>query len=678
MTDWITEWLQQNKAEIDRLADTIFTHPETAGEETQSAAALENFLQKNGFSVSKNTAGLPTAFTAEKGKGEPRIAFLAEYDALPNLGQNPVAHCDPVPGNGHGCGHNLLGAGIAAAACALAYALEQENLLGQVVVYGCPEEEICRGKIVMANAHCFDRDDAAISWHPADKNQVSEEVFQAMTSRVFRFYGKSAHAAASPEMGRSALDAAELTNVAVNYLREHVPTDVRMHYVYTHAGDAEHQLFGADNIKNISEEWLQAVLRAQGQFVWDYHYTEYGSSVRVSHLIYDEQNWEQPLGIVSVYVNSDYLRYALNSIRLGNNTVVYLLDAKGNLLFPYETGASIPENVGETVTIAGSASGRSAFVMRRLSVNGFRIVGEARDFDALKEITAQRKTILLLALTALTISVLAALLLTYHISTPILALSNIMKKVGAGDFKVDVPVYKGHDEVAILYSNFKNMLEMRERLTEEVYGAKVREKEAELRTLQAQINPHFLYNTLDSINWMAVKYGADDIEEMVTDLSQMLRYSLNNGVNQLKVSEELTQIRCYLNIQQKRFSNSFSTSYEIDPEVLDYQVIKLLLQPLVENALQHGFDESGQTGKLMLRVKKKENNIEFSVLNNGNKMDLEKVKQALQLPEDAKPTSYGLRNVNDRLVKYYGAESGLQFSIEGDYSCARFTIPAQL
>lgn len=110
---------------------------------------------------------------------------------------------------------------------------------------------------------------------------------------------------------------------------------------------------------------------------------------------------------------------------------------------------------------------------------------------------------------------------------------------------------------------------------------------------------------------MAVKYGADDIEEMVTDLSQMLRYSLNNGVNQLKVSEELTQIRCYLNIQQKRFSNSFSTSYEIDPEVLDYQVIKLLLQPLVENALQHGFDESGQTGKLMLRVKRRKTALNF-------------------------------------------------------------------
>ena len=234
------------------------------------------------------------------------------------------------------------------------------------------------------------------------------------------------------------------------------------------------------------------------------------------------------------------------------------------------------------------------------------------------------------------------------------------------------------DEIGMLHKGFNDMAVEINDLIEKNYVNELLKKEAQLKTLESQMDPHFLYNTLDSINWMAVKYGADDIEEMVTDLSQMLRYSLNNGVNQLKVSEELTQIRCYLNIQQKRFSNSFSTSYEIDPEVLDYQVIKLLLQPLVENALQHGFDESGQTGKLMLRVKKKENNIEFSVLNNGNKMDLEKVKQALQLPEDAKPTSYGLRNVNDRLVKYYGAESGLQFSIEGDYSCARFTIPAQL
>ena len=345
--------------------------------------------------------------------------------------------------------------------------------------------------------------------------------------------------------------------------------------------DAEHQLFGADNIKNISEEWLQAVLRAQGQFVWDYHYTEYGSSVRVSHLIYDEQNWEQPPGIVSVYVNSDYLRYALNSIRLGNNTVVYLLDAKGNLLFPYETGASIPENVGETVTIAGSASGRSAFVMRRLSVNGFRIVGEARDFDALKEITAQRKTILLLALTALTISVLAALLLTYHISTPILALSNIMKKVGAGDFKVDVPVYKGHDEVAILYSNFKNMLEMRERLTEEVYGAKVREKEAELRTLQAQINPHFLYNTLDSINWRAKAIHADDISQICTSLGSLLRITLHKDMGNFTVGEEMQLVSNYMTIQHMRYPNKLIYHCDVSENLYTISIPKFTIQPLV-------------------------------------------------------------------------------------------------
>ena len=232
--------IENSKDLIASVADQIWEYAELSLQEVQSAALYCKVLKEQGFTVEEGICGIPTAFAASYGSGKPVIGILAEYDALSGLSQkggSTVKEELTAGGNGHGCGHNLLGTGIAAAACALAYALEQENLPGQVVVYGCPEEEICRGKIVMANAHCFDRDDAAISWHPADKNQVSEEVFQAMTSRVFRFYGKSAHAAASPEMGRSALDAAELTNVAVNYLREHVPTDVRMHYVYTHAGD---------------------------------------------------------------------------------------------------------------------------------------------------------------------------------------------------------------------------------------------------------------------------------------------------------------------------------------------------------------------------------------------------------------------------------------------------------
>ena len=126
-----------------------------------------------------------------------------------------------------------------------------------------------------------------------------------------------------------------------------------------------------------------------------------------------------------------------------------------------------------------------------------------------------------------------------------------------------------------------------------------------------------------------------------------------------------------------RFSNNFETRYEIDPEALNCEVIKLLLQPLVENALLHGFDEAGEKGILIIEIRRNDQQLYFAVKNNGKKMDLKRVNQALLQPEEEKPTSYGIRNVNDRLVKFYGEESRLRFSIEGEYSIASFRIPVR-
>ncbi len=232
--DW---WQAGGEERSRRLALDLFQNPEIAGNETASSALLRQFLQEEGFQVTCGTGALSTAFTATWGQGKPVIGFLAEYDALPELGQEAVPFRKALPGNGHGCGHNLLGAGCAAAAAALKAEMERRSLSGTVILFGCPSEETCQGKGLMAQAGYFDNVDVAISWHPSDKNQVSEESFQAMVSRRFHFYGQSAHAAASPEKGRSALDAAELMNIAVNYLREHVPDHVRMHYVYTSAGE---------------------------------------------------------------------------------------------------------------------------------------------------------------------------------------------------------------------------------------------------------------------------------------------------------------------------------------------------------------------------------------------------------------------------------------------------------
>ena len=217
-------------------ADDIFRHPELSLEEKQSSRKLAEFLESEGFSVQWGTAGFETAFTAQWGKGKPVIGFLAEYDALPGLGQACVPKQQPDGKAGHGGGHNLLGAACAGAACELKDRMSRERLQGTIRVYGCPAEEIVVGKIRMNEQGVFDNLSVAVTWHPFDRNRVSYDIWQAQDIKNYRFYGTAAHASKHPEMGRSALDAAELMNVGVQFLREHVPTDTRIHYAITDTG----------------------------------------------------------------------------------------------------------------------------------------------------------------------------------------------------------------------------------------------------------------------------------------------------------------------------------------------------------------------------------------------------------------------------------------------------------
>lgn len=214
----IADWIASHEAELTDIAHDIFCHPELAYEEIYSSKRLASFLENQGFQITWKTAGIDTSFTATWGNGSPRLGFLAEYDALPEIG--------------HACGHNLLGTGVCAAACALKNDMETSKTPGTILVYGCPAEEIMSGKIVMTKAGVFDDLDVAVMWHPFDRNRISNDIWQAQDVKNYTFHGISAHASRSPEEGRSALDAAELMNIGVNYLREHVPGDVRMHYAY--------------------------------------------------------------------------------------------------------------------------------------------------------------------------------------------------------------------------------------------------------------------------------------------------------------------------------------------------------------------------------------------------------------------------------------------------------------
>lgn len=229
----IQSWIENHHDAIQETADFIFNHPELSLNEKESSRCLAEFLEKNGFSITWGISGFETAFLAEWGSGRPILGFLAEYDALPGLGQELCSTKKPTGGPGHGCGHNLLGTACAGAACALKAWMEREQAAGTIRVYGCPAEETVIGKIKMNEDGVFDDLSAAITWHPFDRNRVSYDIWQAQEVKNYKFYGRTAHASRSPEMGRSALDAAELMNVGVNYLREHVADDVRMHYTYT-------------------------------------------------------------------------------------------------------------------------------------------------------------------------------------------------------------------------------------------------------------------------------------------------------------------------------------------------------------------------------------------------------------------------------------------------------------
>jgi aminobenzoyl-glutamate utilization protein B len=205
----------------------------------ESADAICAVLEREGFRIERGVAGMAHAFIADWGSGSPVVGILGEYDALPGLSQQAgVTEKAPLVagGNGHGCGHSALGAGSASAAVGIKDYMKEAGLPGTVKYYGCPAEESGSGKAYLARSGAFEGLDAALTWHPMTENMCWNSGSLANYQVFFRFSGQSSHAAAAPELGRSALDAAELMNVGVNYLREHIVQEARVHYAYTDVG----------------------------------------------------------------------------------------------------------------------------------------------------------------------------------------------------------------------------------------------------------------------------------------------------------------------------------------------------------------------------------------------------------------------------------------------------------
>lgn len=236
----IIDYISDQDDNLSRMAKDIWDHPQIALQETYASKLQAKDLEADGFTIEWGAGGMDTAFVATWGSGDPIIGFLGEYDALPGLSQTVSAEREAIEpgGPGHGCGHNLFGTACLGSVKALKRAMERDGIGGTIRYYGCPAEEQVVGKVLMANDGVFDDLDAAITWHPGATNLVWNGSSLALNSFKVNFHGVAAHASAMPHQGRSALDGVMLMDVGMNYLREHVVPEARIHSVVTSGGEA--------------------------------------------------------------------------------------------------------------------------------------------------------------------------------------------------------------------------------------------------------------------------------------------------------------------------------------------------------------------------------------------------------------------------------------------------------
>ncbi len=238
--DILYKTIDEKREELMRAARKIWENPEQGNHEFIASDTCAELLEKEGFAVERGYGGVPTALRASYGSGNPVIGLLGEFDALPGLSQKDVCYKEPVVegGWGHGCGHCLMCPSDIGALLGLRDEMKAKNLPGTIVFYACPAEETVGGKGAMASGGAFKELDIALCWHPGKYNRSSYSRLTGSNGHLYKFYGKAAHAACDPHLGRSALDAVELMDIGANYLREHVPPDVRIHYCITNGGSA--------------------------------------------------------------------------------------------------------------------------------------------------------------------------------------------------------------------------------------------------------------------------------------------------------------------------------------------------------------------------------------------------------------------------------------------------------
>lgn len=394
----------------------------------------------------------------------------------------------------------------------------------------------------------------------------------------------------------------------------------------------------------------------------------------------------QPCGIVVVEVRQSYLKKILDK-KLGDSGTVFLMSLRKDIVL--QTDAAPTEMVQETVAQVQQAGRETTTIpshdrvifCKPLSLQEWAVVGVVMK----QGLRSDSQEVLILFI----VTVLLTLLLTIFVAgglanyelRPIRQIQTYIKNIEKGEFGKPLSPIR-QDEIGSLAVNTQEMSGKIGELLATVKAEQERMRTAEFRALQAQINPHFLYNSLDSINWLVRKGDMEKATEMISALTTFFRIGLSKGRDIITVREELEHVRSYLVIQKIRYESQFEYALYVDPETQNYFVPKLILQPLVENALYHGIKLCDRKCMLMIQVLSLEDRIEIEVLDNGAGMDeetLQAVREAMEHKGENKTNSYGVVNVNDRIQILAGREYGLKFTSEKDVgTSARIVLPKTL
>ncbi|GGN94145.1 cache domain-containing sensor histidine kinase [Saccharibacillus kuerlensis] len=375
----------------------------------------------------------------------------------------------------------------------------------------------------------------------------------------------------------------------------------------------------------------------------------------------------QRLAILKIDVPSSDLRERIASLSGGGERSVAVLDDRGEPI--YESG-EFPESGGRLAAYRGSGtvtlgSGSSSVLMTYVTspITGWTVLQAVPMSVLLKDAETVNRQMLLVGLTCLVASVLVSILYSLRITRPLSRLRQSMKKVEKGEFGISIPV-DSEDEIGHLSRTFNLMVSRLGALTYRLYETEIREKNAEIASLQSQINPHFLYNTLGSISMYAELEGNREVVSMTNHLSALLRYSMGGGRDEVTIREEIEHIRGYLAIQSIRYEERLRYTIEAEPGLMEHPVIRLTLQPIVENAIIHGLEKGSGEVKIRIVIGREDSRVVIAVEDNGPGMNDEALRQQNAkmreglLPEG--PGGHGLVNVHRRLVLNYGSAFGVR------------------